>query len=374
LSQVVLTSEAAARAFQQKLTAGTPFAQAAQQAGFAPGDIAVGVKSRDEFAKMSGPAVADAAFRAAKGAIVGPVRSGLGWHIVKVDEVKTIAATPLASVRAELAKQIETQKGQKALADLAAAIDAKVGEGASFEQVVRERHLAVAETPPVTATGAAPDNPAWKAAPELVPLLKGAFQLGANEPPQVAPIVPNQRYALVSVAQVVAAAPPPLAKIQAQVKADLIDRRAADRARAVAQSIVSKINAGIAPADAFRQAGVALPPVQPLSAVRRDVARQGQQVPVPLQMLFTLPRGKARMAPAPDNRGWVVVYLDKIVPGDASKEAGLAEAVRSQFTPVVGDEYVQQLLGAIRGTVKVRRNEAALAKLKGELMGNGAPR
>jgi peptidyl-prolyl cis-trans isomerase D len=70
----------------------------------------------------------------------------------------------------------------------------------------------------------------------------------------------------------------------------------------------------------------------------------------------------------------VIVYLDKIVPGDASKEAGLAEAVRGQFTPVVGDEYVQQMLNAIRGTVKIRRNEQALAKLKAELAGNGAGR
>ena len=40
-------------------------------------------------------------------------------------------------------------------------------------------------------------------------------------------------------------------------------------------------------------------------------------------MMFSLPRGKAGLLPAPDGRGWFVVYLDRIVPGDARKEPGL---------------------------------------------------
>jgi len=373
LSQVVLTSEAAAKAFQQKLAGGTAFAQAAQQAGFGAADIALGARDKDELAKMSSPAVANAVFAAQKGATVGPVRDALGWHILKVEDVKTLPGKPLAAVRGEIAARIEAQKGQQQLADLASRIENKVSEGASFEQVTQAEKLAVAETPAVTATGAAPDKPDWKAPPEFAAVLKGASLLGANEPPQMAQVVPNQKYALVSVSQVVPAAPPPFAKIQAQVKADLVARRAADRARAVAQSIVSKINAGVAPADAFKQANVALPALQPLSAVRRDIARQGQQVAPPLQVLFTLPRGKARMIPAPQNGGWLIVTLDKIVPGDANAESGLVESVRTQFVSVLGDEYGQQMIGAIRAGLTIRRNEQAIAKLKAELTGGRAP-
>jgi peptidyl-prolyl cis-trans isomerase D len=370
LSQVVLTSDAAAKAFQQKLAAGTPFPQAAQQAGFGAADIALGAKTKAEVAKLSSDAVANAVFAAQKGAVVGPIRDPLGWHILKVDDVKAVAGKPLAAVRGEIASKIEAQKGQAMLADLAARIENKVSEGASFDQVARDEKLAVVQTPAVTAAGGAPDAQDWKVPPEFAAVLKGASLLGANEPPQIAQVLPNQKYALVSVSQVIAAAPPPFAKIQAQVKSDLVAQRAGDRAKAVAQSIVSKINAGVAPAEAFRQANVALPPLQPLKAVRRDIARQGQQVPPQLQTLFTLPRGKARMIPAAQNLGWLIVTLDTVVPGDANKEPGLIQAVRSQFTSVVGDEYAQQLVGAIRAGVKIQRNQSALAKLKGELAGN----
>jgi peptidyl-prolyl cis-trans isomerase D len=370
LSQVVFQVEGEARGFAQKVASGTPFAQAAQLAGRSAADIALGAKSKDELAKLSSQAVANAVFGAQKGATVGPVRDPLGWHVVKVEDVKMIPGRPLAAVRGEIATQIEAEKAQRLLADTASRIEAKTSEqGVSFDQVARDEKLAVIETPPLTGQGAAPDRPDWKAPPELAAIIKGASQMGANEQPAVAQIVPNQKYALVSVSQVIAAAPPPYAKIQAQVKADLVAQRAADRAKAVAQSIVSKINAGVAPAEAFRQANVKLPAMQILKATRREVGQKGQQVPPPLQVLFTLSRGKARMIPAPGNAGWLIVHLDTIVPGDASKEPGLPDALRGQFASVIGDEYAQQLVGAIRGSVKIRRNEQAIAKLKSELAG-----
>ncbi|MEA3032450.1 MAG: peptidyl-prolyl cis-trans isomerase [Sphingomonadales bacterium] len=370
LSQVVLPDEGAARAFAQKLGAGTSFAAAAAQAGYGASDIKLGDKTKEDFAKISAQNVADAVFSAAKGANVGPVRSGLGWHIVHVDDVKIGTAKPLAAVRGDLAAAIEAGKAQNALSDFAGRIENEIADGASFEQVAKKEGLTIQETAPVTASGQSPDVPGWTTPAEVTPLLDAAFQTEPNEDPSVETVVPNQRFALVYVSRVVPAAPPPLAQIRDRVTADLIAQRASERARAVAQSIVSKINAGTAPAEAFRQANVALPPLQPLKAVRRDIAKQGQQVPPQLQTLFTLPRGKARMIPAAQNLGWLIVYLDTVVPGDANKEPGLIQAVRSQFTSVVGDEYAQQLVGAIRGSMKIRRNETAIAKLKGELAGN----
>jgi peptidyl-prolyl cis-trans isomerase D len=140
----------------------------------------------------------------------------------------------------------------------------------------------------------------------------------------------------------------------------------------VASSIVARINAGTPPALAFAQAKVKLPPVQNLTATRREIARAEAQVPPPMAMMFSLPRGKARLLPAPDGRGWFVVYLDRIVPGDASKEPGLIQAVRSQFGAIIGEEYARQFTRAIRDDLKIERNDEALKKLKAELAGPGA--
>lgn len=370
LSQVILP-EAQAKAVAQKIAAGTPFAAAAAQAGRSAADTALGVNGREEFAAKSSPAVAAAVFGAAKGATVGPVRGPFGWHVVKVEDVIVSAARPLASVRTEIAAQIQRSKSQNALNELASKIEDAIGES-SFEEIVAANKLAVKETAPITATGAAPDTPGWQAPPELQPMLEGAFVLEPGEDPAVETIQENQRYALVAVTRTIPAAAPPLAAIRDRVKADLVVRRASERAKAVASAIVAKINAGTAPAQAFAQAQVKLPPVQNLTATRRDIARANAEVPPPLAMMFTLPRGKARLLPAPDGRGWFVVYLERIVPGDASKEPALVQAVRSQFGAIIGEEYARQFTGAIRAGLTIKRNDEALRKLKSDLAGPGS--
>lgn len=370
LSQVILP-EPAARTLAQKVAAGTPFAAAAAQAGRSAADIALGANSREEYAAKSSPQVATAVFGAAKGATVGPIRGPFGWHVVKVEDVTVSSARPLASVRDSIAAQIQQRKAQNAVNELASKIEDAIGES-SFEEIVAAQKLAVKETPPITATGAAPEAPGWQAPPELQPMLEGAFVLEPGEDPAVETLQENQRYALVAVTRTVPAAAPPLAAIRDRVKADLIVRRASERARAVASSIVARINAGTPPAQAFALAQVKLPPVQNLTATRREIARANAQVPPPMAMMFSLPRGKARLLPAPDGRGWFIVYLDRIVPGDASKEPALIQAVRTQFGAILGEEYARQFTGAIREGVKVERNDDAVRKLKSDLAGPGA--
>jgi peptidyl-prolyl cis-trans isomerase D len=318
--------------------------------------------------------VAAAVFGAAKGATVGPIRGPFGWHVVKVEDVVVSTARPLASVRAELAAQIQQRKAANALNDLAGRIENAIGEGSTFDEIAAANKLEVKETAPVTATGAAPGTPGWQAPAELQPLLEGAFAMEPGEDPAVETIQENQRYALIAIARAVPAAVPPLASIRDRVEADLVVRRASERARAIASSIVARINAGTPPSQAFAQAQVKLPPVQTLTATRREIARANAQVPPPMAMMFSLPRGKARLLPAPDGRGWFVVYLDKVVPGDATKEPGLIQAVRNQFGAIIGEEYARQFTTAIRDDVKIERNEEALRKLRDELAGPGATR
>jgi peptidyl-prolyl cis-trans isomerase D len=369
LTQVIAPTEAAARAIAQKIAAGTSISAAASQAGL--GASTLQRQSKQDFQNKSSAAVANAAFAAAKGAIAGPARSGLGWHIVRVDEIVTTPGRPLAAVRGELEARLTAQKSLEALSAMGTRIEDAIADGSSFEDIVKAEKLTVAETPAITATGTAPGNAAWRPSPELGPLLSTGFEMAPDEDPVVETIAEGTRYALLAVGRVEAAAAPPLASIRERVKGDLVTKRALDRARAVATAILAKINAGVAPAKAFAEAGMTLPAVQPITTRRMDIARQNQQVPPPLSMLFSLPRGKARLLAAPNGSGWFVVHLDKVVPGDARSTEQLVETTRAQFSQVLGDEYAQQFNRAGQAGMKIQRNEEAVAALKREMTGAG---
>jgi peptidyl-prolyl cis-trans isomerase D len=372
LAQVVLPDQAAARAFAAKLAAGTSFEQAAKQAGFGPADIAVGEQSKEAFARLSSPAVANAAFAAAGGAVTQPLQSPLGWHIVRVEAVNRTAARPLAAVRAEIEAQLGQRKQSDALSTLVTKIEDALGGGASFEEVARANGLQVQATPPITAAGAQPGIAGWRAPPEIMPLLKAGFDMTPDDDPVVETIAEGQRFAMLAVGRVVPAAPPPLAQIAAIVKADLVKQRAAERAKAVATALAAKINAGAPAAQAFAQADVRLPAPQAVNARRIEIARPNQPVPPPLAMMFSLPRGKARILPAPGGQGWFVVHLQNVVPGDARSAPQLIQATRGQFQQFVGQEYAAQFTRALEKGLEVKRNEDAIRALRRQLIGPGA--
>lgn len=372
LSQVVLPDQRAAQAFAAKLAAGKTFAQAATEAGFSAADTALGAQTRADVARLASPAVANAAFAAASGATIPPVQSPLGWHIVRVDAINRTPGKPLAAVRDEIAAQVEQQKAEQALNGLITQIEDAVGDGASFDEVLRANKLQAQQTAPLTASGDAPGVANYQMPAEAGALLKSASDMSPDDDPVVETIAPGQRFALLTVSRVIPAAAPPLAQIRDAVLADLLRQRAAARAKAVATALLAKINAGVPMRQAFTEAGMRLPPVESVRARRMDIARGGAQVPPPLAMIFSLPKGKAKLLPTPGGIGWLVVKLDEVIPGDIDNAPGLVEATRSQFGQVVGAEYAEQFSRAVQRELDVERDQAAIDRLKRRLQSGGA--
>ena len=368
LQQIVLGDQAAAQRFAQRVRGGGSFAQAAQEAGFAVGDITASNQTRDAFARTTTGPVANAAFGAAEGTMVGPIRSELGFHFVRVERINRTEARPLAAVRDEIARTIEQRKQVDALGTLIGRIEDRIADGASLTEIAQAERLNLVTTAPITATGQVPGQPA-ALTPDLLPIVRAAFDVDPEAPePLVEQIQPNQRYALVGIERVVAAAPPPLSEIQSEVRDALITQRALERARTVANQIAERINRGMAPAQAFAQAGMPLPPPRAVDMVRTEVNRaQGQVSPAQL-VLFVLPEGRARAIPAPN--GWFVVHHAQRIPGDAgSDEVALREMRRNLQNDQAG-EIAEQFARAIERASGAERNEEAIAALRTRLLSN----
>ncbi|HWH17649.1 MAG TPA: hypothetical protein VNT77_04835, partial [Allosphingosinicella sp.] len=98
----------------------------------------------------------------------------------------------------------------------------------------------------------------------------------------------------------------------------------------------------------------------------------GRQVPPPLAMMFSMKRGTAKLLEAPNGAGWFVVHLATTEAGDASKEPGLVQMTRQQFSQVAGAELAEQFTRAVEKQVGVERNEDAIQALRRQLLGPGA--
>ncbi|GAO38220.1 hypothetical protein SCH01S_10_00300 [Sphingomonas changbaiensis NBRC 104936] len=370
ITQVILPNEAAARALAEKVSSGTSMADAARALGLE--SVTLNDQTRDAYAEASSPAIAATVFSTPQGKVAAPARSGLGWHVARVDKITSVPGKTLDQVRGELTEQLKKQKADEAMADAVAKIEDAIADGSTFDEVVAKNKLQPVTTPALLPDGRNPDAPTAPVAPELAGVMKAGFAADPNDDPTVEQIIPNQVFALVKADRIVPPTPQPLAQIHDKVVADLTSERALAASQQAADAIAAKINAGTPFAQATGSAGLPLPPATSLSGRRGELLRQGAQPQPQMVALFTLTRGKARAVPAPDKSGWYVVTLDGIVAGDARSQPQLIEATRAQFSPVLGQEYGQQLAAAARKAVGVELNPAAVARLKAELVG-GAP-
>lgn len=371
ISQVVVQDQAVANAIAAKAKAGATLAAAAAPAGSNAAVSSLTDQTREAYAAVAGQAAAAAVFAAPSGTVVGPTKTQFGWAVVKVDSVKTQPGKSAEQAKAEIATKLTADKRKNAIETIVDKLQDAIDGGSNFTDAVTQAKLPVTTTPLIGADGTSHADPSYKLPPELAPALKTGFELAPNDPPEIVTLPDDQGDAVVSPGQVVPAAPAPLASVHDQVANDWINSKALERARTVAVQVEAKVEHGASLDDALKQSGVQLPPAKPLSARRIQIASAQGQVPPVLKMLFTLGQGKSRMFPDPQGRGFYVVKVDKIVPGNAMTQPALIGQMQGELQQGLSEDYAQQFLAAMRAEMGVKRNEGAIQAMKARLVSSG---
>jgi peptidyl-prolyl cis-trans isomerase D len=365
VQQLILISEGAAKSMAASLGAKGSLDNAAKSAGLET--KAIGPLSKSGMAAATSEAAANAIFAAAPGALAGPVKTGLGWALFKVSAVKAAPARTLDSVRGEIVAELSQTKARQALSELANKLDGAIGDGATFDDVVKSNGLTIVESPALTAEGRDLAAPAEQPDPALVPVAKAGFVMEQGDDPQVIQVIPDQRIALVTIAEVIPAGPPPLAQVRPLVERAYLLAEGAAQARKLAETLRAKIDQGQPIGQAVAGAGTALPAVSEVSAQRADISQAGKQVPAHMVALFSMKKGKTQLITLQGDQGYLILHLDEIIPGDAANNPQLLAATGSGLSNVLGDEYGRQFLRAIETDVGVERNAAAIARIESEM-------
>lgn len=370
ITQVIVPTEAAAKAVAAEVAKGTSLEKAAQEKGLSAANLEYYTKP--DLAAQFSPAVANAVFTANSGAIATPAKSALGWHVARVDEVQDQKGRTLQEARDEIAGQLATAKRRAALTDLLASLEDKFDGGANLGEVAKDLGLEVRSTGQVTADGRVYQDKEGKTVPdEIRPVLQTAFTMEAQEP-QVAETQRGETFAIYDVQDVFPSAPAPLAEI----KNDVLVSYALDKGYAAAKAAAVKMQAalkkGTSLEKAMADAGRPLPPVQRVGMSRPDLSRAqqaGREIPPPVRLMFSMAKGTTKVQAAPNRRGWFLVVLDAIKPGEIENGSPLIGATQRELGEVAGNEYAQALRKAILADVGSEKNETAVRAVRDQLLG-----
>lgn len=367
ITSFVVPTQDAAKALAARIRGGTSIEAVAREAGF----TASKGEPRDQAALSNATSAAFAknAFAAAQGGVVEPAQGALGWYVARVDRIERTAARDLAAATPEITAALTAEKRAAAIADRVAEIEEQVDGGTALADLAKEYGLTVETTPALLADGSVYGEPGARIVPQLAPVLQTAFQMEESEP-QLAAVVPDQDFVIFEVARVEEASAPPLGEVRELAVAAWKRAQGAVLAKQAADRILAKVRAGT-PLDAALAAenkpGFER---EKIDLERRQLlAQQRTRVPPPLVLLFSMAEGTAKTLEGPRNLGWYVVSLEDISTLPVDKEPGLVAQTRQQLGQALTEEYARQAAAAMRKELGVTRNEAAIAAVRKQLVG-----
>ena len=158
LQQILLPDEAKAKEAAQLLAGGKDFAEVAKEVAGMPADkLDLDFFARDDLP----PKLGDAAFALKVNETTEPIEDELGWHILRVTEIKPEETTPFEAVKDKLAADAARDAAGDQVATMANSIDDKLAGGAAFADIVSSFGLKVTKSKTSIRTAAMPPASRW---------------------------------------------------------------------------------------------------------------------------------------------------------------------------------------------------------------------
>ncbi len=359
LEQVLVPSEAAAATIATAWAGGADTAAITTQAEAAGGQFSdLGLLERSS---LPLPALAEAGFALAEGAVSAPVQSPFGWHVLRAARVEAGALRPLDEVRAELRLEIAAEKAADAAFERSAAIQDSLASGATLAETAARNGMTFL-TIRIDAQGRDAEGrdvalPVAAAARRT--LLQEIFQAAQGAAPRLTE--GDYGFAAIELRAVTPAALRPLDSIRAQVtEAYLSDARRRFQEQRAA-TILAATRAGKPLADAAAEADAQIEELGPFGR------EAGGGNPIPRELLppiFELRLNEVTMIPAP--LSFAVVQLTAIArPALEGQEEALT-ALRNETATALAGDLEAQYAAALRARSDVRFNLRLMNALSAE--------
>lgn len=322
--------------------------------GNADGVIKLGTVLKKDL--PAGP-LADGVFAAPQGLDPTPIKSPLGWHVVRINKIDAGKVSSFDEVKDKLTKDLKAQLAPDVLIKLVNDFERVLGKTQSMKAAAEELQLKVKTYDNVDSRGQDPSGKQVVIGPASAELVQAAFSTRESSESDLLETQKGE-YFVVRTDRVTPARIPALSEVEAKVtEAWQADERR-KLADAKVKEAVDKANAGGDLAAIAKDLGVELRTTKPVTRFDADTANYLTQQAT--QDLFKLAVGKVQSVRSSD--GTVIVRPKEIQPADLAQAKDTLDRFGKQLDSMVGNDLVAQLLGALRQKYGVTVNQAVFAQ------------
>ncbi|HEV2678521.1 MAG TPA: SurA N-terminal domain-containing protein [Aliidongia sp.] len=356
LLQMILPDQKAADDAEAQLAQGKDFVKLAQDLTKAdPAAVDLGsVTAKDLPAELATPV-----FAAQDGAVVKPIQTAFGWHVLKVTGIEAAGGRSFDEVKPQLEADARKDAESDALYTLSTKVEDAVSAGADLATIAQQFKLTPLTVTAADAGGLDPDGkPIADFAIAADALMKTVFATPQGQTSGLEQ-VPNGSYYLVRTESITAPALKPLDAVKDQVRTAWTDEQRAAKVAEQAKALADQVKPDQPLTKLAAAQKLQVSTTKPF--IRTVAGNQAGVPPAVVAKLFDLQPGGVASAAAPD--GQFVAQLKEIQPADLTADKDKVATLGGQLAQQVGDDMLSEFDQALRKVHPVQIYRDRIANL-----------
>lgn len=357
VTQLLFRDEAAAQGAYERIAGGEGFEAVAADARMAGGveTVDIGEVQQGELYPQQ---LEQAVFALAEPGVTPPVRSPVGWHVIRVSAIEPGETRPLDEVREEVKAELVRQVAVDDLIRLSHRLEDEIMTGAGLEAAAGAVDARLIRVPAVDRRGRAPDGSEVPDLPRDPAFLSTAFELVDGEESLLRE-TRDGGYFVVRVDSITSPAVRPFADVRDRVTSDWRGEERRRLADEKAAELADRLRRGDDVAAVAEEHG--LVHASP-SGFDRSASDPGGLLPRQLTVaLFAASRGETTTVAG--DEGVYAARLTAIEVPDPAQAADDVRRVASALRGSMQSELLEQFGEALRSRYRVEINEAAMRDL-----------
>ncbi len=354
--QITFPTVADAEAARQKLASGTDFLSLAQERGFTEADVTFADKTKADFID---PAVAEAAFSLAEGALSEPIQGTLSTAILKVVKISPEQQASLDEVKPQLTERLKLEQANEQIQSTYDAVEDARAAQTRFEEIAAKAGIPFLL---VTATDAQGKDKDGKDVdiPHKEEVLKASFSSDVGVENDAVSL--DNGYVWYEVREVIPAALKPYDQVKDQAKAAVVAQKVKALSEDKAKKFVERARTGAKLDDL---AAEAKSQVQTAQGLRRSESGESFG-PAAVAALFAVPDDGFAYALEPDGKGARVMQSVPVLLPAFDPASPDAKSIAKKLEPQVASSMLDAYLAALQDQSGVTVNETLWRNVSGQ--------
>ena len=352
LEQILLKEKDEAKRAYSELKKGRNFKKVASEIGNrSEEETNLGLMLHSELL----PSLANTVFSLNEGQFTAPIKSALGWHIIRVTEIQPQLEPSLDKVRKQISEDLARDLAMDELVKQANRVEDAVAGGGSIEDVAQEIGSKVINTGPIDAAGNLETGVEQVGLPTMPRFAQIAFSLESGETSDLLE-APNGGYFMVRVNNIKLAAKRPLE----QIKSDVISAWQEDWRTKQARKFAEQIRDGARTGTPFS----VLASKNNLTVITsQPITRFNQQSydsvpPSIIEDLFKAKTGELFIGPTAE--GFAIVKLIDIQRTIPATGDDKLKQLQKTLSNAIANDVIEEYTRALREEYSVSINEPLL--------------